>query len=429
MGAQFESTLDPDSATSDFKVLYQRTLIIDYSDGGELAKELRGTNLEESFTINSPHDGLDSLADIINVNILDDRSSARVSDLILEYKIKLTGGTDRANVDYRVVIKGQISDYRIGERGVEDRQLIDLGWRGISTYEPITINGIEVNLPISTIKTHLPNVYEMIRGTEVDTLLSEPLMDGSGILRQPLTNWHFLFDPTGINIDASQYGLDDSLTGVVISSFTMGESNLREGIIEPIEKIASINLDEMYSFKTIQAADSANLDILGFASIDRLDDLEIAGVTPKKKDSGSSTGKFPASIVYGMAGMAAIGGVIFFIISGRKLKKEEGQEQTGIDPSRLTGYQTSASAGGYQTNRGEAQLSETNAYEQHQNVYNEENSKDLPLQETQTDATCGCRTSSQMGSDCDCVMQDSCLCDGTCDCNAPLCKKSTETMK
>ena len=55
------------------------------------------------------------------------------------------------------------------------------------------------------------------------------------------------------------------------------------------------------------------MHIVGYASIDTLDDLEIAGVTPTKgDDSGTSTGDFPALIVYGMAGMAVIGGVASF---------------------------------------------------------------------------------------------------------------------
>ena len=78
---------------------------------------------------------------------------------------------------------------------------------------------------------------------------------------------------------------------------------------------------------------------------------KLLGVTDKQVGVIPPGGDFPALIVYGMAGMAVIGGIIFFIISDRQLKKEKGQGQTGIAPSRLTGYQTSASAGGYQTNR------------------------------------------------------------------------------
>ena len=77
----------------------------------------------------------------------------------------------------------------------------------------------------------------------------------------------------------------------------------------------------------------------------------------------TSTGGFPIMIIYGMAAMAALGGIGFFIISNRSMKKTP-TEQQAIDPSRLVGYQTSASSRGYQTNRGEAQLKSDDDYEQ-----------------------------------------------------------------
>jgi len=86
----------------------------------------------------------------------------------------------------------------------------------------------------------------------------------------------------------------------------------------------------------------------------------------------TSSGGFPVGIIYGMAAMAAIVGAGIFIISNRKLKAEAGQtEQTGIDPSRLRAYQTSAGSGAYQTVRGEAQLIDDTGYEQTRNVYDE----------------------------------------------------------
>ena len=429
IGAQFDSTLDPSEKKSEFRILYQKTLLIDYESGGDIARQMREVNVDERFTTTYPNSELDWIIDRLNENILKDQSSARITELDLTHSVTINGRADRATIDYSILVKGEISNYRIGEKDSEERQLIDLGWRGLSIYEPTIVDGTEINLPISAIKNHVPSVYDMIRGTDVEVFLSKPIMDGSAILDQKLTSWHFLFDPTGINVDAGSYKLDESISGVVLSSLTMGESSIREGIKTEIEETVIIDLDTRYSFTTIQSSDSANLNIIGYAAIDTLDDLEIAGVTPTKGDIDPATGKFPALIVYGMAGMAVIGGVIFFIVSGRQLKREEGQGQSGIDPSRLTGYQTSASSGGYQTNRGEAQLTEAGGYEQHQNVYDDVNSENPPAPAAHSDATCGCAASAEMGSECDCAMQSSCLCDGTCDCNAEICKENTSAMK
>ncbi len=60
--------------------------------------------------------------------------------------------------------------------------------------------------------------------------------------------------------------------------------------------------------------------------------------------------------MYGMAGMAAIGGIVMFVFSNRKLKKDQNEGQTGIDPTHLRSYETSTSSGSYKTNRGESYL-------------------------------------------------------------------------
>ena len=153
----------------------------------------------------------------------------------------------------------------------------------------------------------------------------------------------------------------------------------------------------------------------------------------------TSTGDFPVMIIYGMAGLAAVAGIGFFFISSRSMKNAATTQQ-GIDPNNLVGYQTSASSGGYQTNRGEAQLKSDTDYAQTRSVY--EQSAEVTPQETtpqetvpeQTmpsgddEAACGCAASAEIGTECDCEMHGSCLCDATCRCNADICKEQVNEM-
>ena len=44
------------------------------------------------------------------------------------------------------------------------------------------------------------------------------------------------------------------------------------------------------------------------------------------------------------------------------------------------------------------------------------------------EAACGCAASAEIGSECDCEMQGSCLCDATCRCNADICKEQVREM-
>ncbi len=64
--------------------------------------------------------------------------------------------------------------------------------------------------------------------------------------------------------------------------------------------------------------------------------------------------------------------------------KNQAVGQQGIDPSNLVGYQTSASSGGYQTNRGEAQLKSDTDYNQTRSVYDTSSQEQSPPPQQQT---------------------------------------------
>ena len=213
----------------------------------------------------------------------------------------------------------------------------------------------------------------------------------------------------------------------------MGESSIREGI--QIERVAEVEimLDQPYSVRSVQSADTATLRIIGFGSVDTLDGVEIVGVTPTPPEGTIiDTGDFSVFIIYGMAGVAAIAGIIFFFISNRSLKNEKVGQQ-GIDPTRLVGYETSDSSGGYKTNRGEAQLRDDSDYQQTRSYYDNTSQPQSPPPQASSPAAqepaCGCAASADMGSECDCVMQGACLCDGTCQCGDDICKEHTGSMR
>ena len=295
----------------------------------------------------------------------------------MTYDFHLKGRNLNTSIDYKVIIEGTLTDYIISRD--QTKTLVDMGWRGMTATDEIVIDGVGINHPISVLEENEPVVYNVLAGTEAEEILSKNLIDANFILEQPMTNYHFLFDPTGINVDAGTFGLDESISGFVISHWTMGESSLREG--RQVERIfeAEVVADQKYVIRSVQSADAANISAIGFGALDLLDGVEIAGITPTAPEgyATTSTGEFPIFIVYGMAGMAAIGGIGFFIFSNRSLKNQE-TAQTGVDPSRLTGYQTSASSGGYQTNRGEAQLKDDSSYQQTRSVYDAETTQQAP---------------------------------------------------
>ena len=424
--AQVDARINPNSDSSPFTYSYLKTIFIEYPNGGTLFDELHDTEWTVSGTADASNPGVQKLIASLNKKMQADGSHAHISDLNVSYDFHLKGRNLQTSVDYKVILKGTLSGYVITKDQV--RTLVDMGWRGMGTNDSIVIDGVEINMPISLLESEEPAVYEILRDTEADSILSKSLLNADFILQQPMTNWHFLFDPTGINVDAGTFGLDKSISGFVVSSWTMGESSLREG--RQVERVfeATVTADETYTIRSVQAADQGNIAAIGFGALDVLDGLEIAGITPTPpKDYGTtSTGGFPITIVYGMAGLAAIGGIAFFIFSNRALKNQTVGQQ-GIDPSKLVSYQTSASSGGYQTNRGEAYLADTSDYEQTRSVYEDQKQSPPPIADS-SEAACGCAASAEIGSECDCVMHGSCLCDATCKCNAELCKEQVSSM-
>ena len=428
--AQLDARINPNSDSSPFSMNYQKTVFIEYPNGGNLFDELHGKEWTVSGTADSSNPGVQDLMKKLNQKISNDGSHAHISDLNVSYEFYLKGRNINTSIDYKVLLEGTLSGYVITKDA--QRTLVDLGWRGMSVNDEINIDGVEINIPINMLRDQEPTVFAVFQGTEAEQVLHRPIINADFILEQPLTNWHFLFDPTGINVDAGTFGLDESISGFVVSSWTMGESSLREG--RQVERVfeATIDADQRYTIRSVQSSDQANLAAIGFGALDILDGLEIAGITPTPPAgyATTSTGDFPIMIVYGMAGMAAIAGIAFFIVSNRSLKNEKIGQQ-GIDPSRLVGYQTSASSGGYQTNRGEAQLKDETDYQQTRSVYDDASKQQSPPPQVSTtteEAACGCAASAEMGSECDCEMHGSCLCDASCKCNAEICKEQVRSM-
>ena len=374
--SQLEVSIDPNSDTAIAKMTYQRSINIDYSDGGNLA-DMNGLNKEISFSADSSNPSVQSLISKLNSYMASQGSIAQITDLTVEYKSLMTGRISSMSVDYTIILHPTINNFVIKQGSGNDPTLLDVDWRGFGVVGPVVINtpaygDVEINLPISTFERFTPALALSLKSSDAGEIMSTRLMDGDEIKAQPIGNWHFLFDPTGIGADASQYGFQ---TGSVISSFTMGESSLREGLIREQVHEAMFSSDKIYRITSYESSGNASIDIIGFANRDTLGNSEIFGVTPNAPEGYATTsaGEFPAFILYGMAGMAGVGAIAMMFMSWRKLSKEKGHyQQTGIDPSQLTGVQTSASSGGYQTVRGEAQVTGLEDYNQHRNFYDEE---------------------------------------------------------
>lgn len=357
----WDAVKHPDSP----KFTFQRTISVEYQDGGKIADALRGK--QDIFQIKA--EAGPDLVEKINERLADGGSHVRVSGVDFEYSAEMTGHERDASIDYKITMRPKIDKFLIREYAENSPALLDVSWRGIRLDGPAVVSDgrdqIDINMPGAFLQKKFPSTYEAMIGTDAEKTLKVGLIDASGLLL-PLSKWHTLTDPTAVIADATQYGFK----GNVVTTLSMGESTIINPTSDKISEIEFVS-DKKYVMRTLEAADNANLLIFGYAAPTTISQYEMIGSSPKAASgtNPNQQGQFPILVMYGMAGIGAVGAVGFFWWSSRKAKREVGSSQTGIDPRHLRGVGTSLSSGSYHTNRGESQLADEHRYSQTESVY------------------------------------------------------------
>ncbi|NHI03732.1 hypothetical protein DYY67_0802 [Candidatus Nitrosotalea sp. TS] len=138
---------------------------------------------------------------------------------------------------------------------------------------PITITTnqygpIEINYPIDSIQSQLPDLYNALKGTDAYTVFQQPnLMDATGLFsQQPVNKWDSLFDPAYTLSDAAGYGYKGQK--VAVTTFSSGESELSAGAL----KINNIDEDFTgsdgikYHISTTEQANAGTITVQGHAN-------------------------------------------------------------------------------------------------------------------------------------------------------------------
>jgi hypothetical protein len=350
--AQLEASINYGDVVTEPSFQFFRMVYIEYPDGGEIAKLLQGKTQTISFSADSQSSDMGKIIDQINENLRSIHSPTTVKEIKIEYHAILKGDDDFAQIEYKIRFNPIITDHIF--KDTSDKTTIDASWRGITLNTPLVLDTkygqFDINNPQSAIAVFSPDLLGKIKEVSI---LKLPLINASEISKLPLKKWESLFDNTAILPTAKIY----NFTGInVMTHYSMGVGTLPVPSNDR-EWIEVITLDKKYTIRAIESADDASISIMGYAESSFLGDIEIFETSLTRVENPNPTpGEFPVGIIYGMAGMAAIGGVILFVVSNRKLKNDQDQGQTGIDPSNLSSFETSESAGSYKTNRGETHI-------------------------------------------------------------------------
>lgn len=351
--AQLDAAIFFDDQLVEPSFQFLRIIYIEYPNGGEISESLRGKTHTVSFVADNKTSGMDKLLLQLNQNLKIVPSNAIITDAKINYQAVLQGNENSAVIEYKVELIPTITNHLLKESF--EKRTIDANWRGMSIESPIILEtaygSFDVNNPKSAIDVMVPDISEKLSDVSI---LEIPLIDASGIQKLPLSKWHSLFDNTAIISSAAEY----NYTGKnVITHYTMGECSIGVGLCEDRLWSEMIDLDEQYKIKIIESRDDASISFEGYVDSNNIAGFDVFETSLKSLvNQKPDTDEFPATVMYGMAGFAVIGGIAMFFISNRKLKNDNNEGQTGIDPAYLRAYETSDSSGGYKTNRGESHL-------------------------------------------------------------------------
>ncbi len=329
---QLDAKIGTHAQTAQPTFKFLRTVFIEYPDGGQIADLLKGKEVTVNIDADSNTPGVSDLIAQLNSNLARDlQSTVQITDMKINYRTHLQGRGDSASIDFRVIMIPTIKDYVLRPATDTSAAIVDSHWRGLFVKGPVILKtqeygDIDINQPIGYIKTQFPELYSKMAGSKAESMLGRDLIDAGAILAQPLSTWHHLFDPSGTISQSSQFGYSGEK--LVITSFTMGESSLREGIQKETEQVADFTTDKKYVVRAVESSNSANIQLDGFVTETSIDKIEYFGSSSKvPEDTGTtSTGGFPVGVIYGMAGAGAAVAVIVLFVSDRKLKKQQQQK-------------------------------------------------------------------------------------------------------
>lgn len=298
-----------------------------YAAGSDIAKELNGKQDRIQFTVNgtanSTDNGIASAIAAFNKALLQAQSPAIITKMEITYTGVLRGYEDNALMSVKIEAVPQLEKFVIsgGDSGnassTSGDSIVDLAWRKISVPDPIVLTApdvgqIEITKPINFLdKTH-KDIGKQIFDTQSSDMFTQSILNFDKF-EQPMTSWHFLFDPSGSLVETSSVFKNES-GAKVVSVYSLGESSFREGTFVAEEADATATVDGTpVSMHSQVPAPSGQIQIFGFSKIDGSAGSNFA-VVSREAPPGvqSATGSFPMQVLLVLGGM--MGAIAVFIL-------------------------------------------------------------------------------------------------------------------
>jgi len=327
---------NPINPTYDF----EKSFFINYPAGSKLQSLLQNKNLTVSFTDDAnANPDIKAFMQQINTDIAtNEHSAAILTNLLVDYKVDINGYTDHASFDYKIVLTPTVTNYVLNTASGDIPETIDASWIAFSDNNPVKITTkqygpIEINSPIGVIQNQLPDAYNVIKGTYAEQVFQSPyLIDATGLYtQQPLNKWDSLFDPAYTLAETAGYGYQGQK--VAVTTYSSGLSGLVTGstTVNNIDKDFTGSDGTTYHISTKEQANAGTINVEGHANPNQVQGGWTFVTTAQAAAGISNTtaGGTSTTMVYAMAGFAAVIAAGIFWWSNKKMKQVVREIDTG----------------------------------------------------------------------------------------------------
>lgn len=248
---------------------YQKTIIY---EGGAGIFSSRTSPIEETLFADSTNVGIKQLIDSYNKKLEESGSKSKVVDMSIDY----SGKIQQYGVDALIAV--QITFTPILDAKISPPNkvpiILDAEWLKIVEYtEPIIIDGKEINFVKSFLKRQLPDLEQIMEGTDAGKFVSKPIMT---VQELPLTleEMSFIYNPNA-SINKNLFGMsEDSSDEFSWFYFQSKYVNQRN----PIERydFGHSTLDNRYQ------RDQAFVHFAGYVELKQKDGAYILEIYPER---------------------------------------------------------------------------------------------------------------------------------------------------
>ncbi|HVX03341.1 MAG TPA: hypothetical protein VHA09_09330 [Nitrososphaera sp.] len=321
------AVLIPQTDEAEAHFIAVKNITLRYPAGSNIANELNGKQDRIQFSVNgtasSTDNGIASAITAFNKALLQAQSPAKVTSMEITYTGVLRGYEDNALMSLKVEAVPHLEKFVISggnssssSSSTSGDNIVDLAWRAITIPDAIVLTApdpaigkIEITKPINFLdKTH----KDIAAQVQSSSMFTQSILNFDKF-KQPMTTWHFLFDPSGSLVETSSV-FKNKGGAKVVSVYSLGESSFREGTFVADEADASVTIDgaQVQAHSQVPAP-SGQIQITGFSKIDESAGGNFA-VVSREAPPGvqQATGSFPMQVLLVLGGM--MGAIAVFIL-------------------------------------------------------------------------------------------------------------------